>query len=87
MEKQEVRIILLNLLTDHNYKYKLFKIGGKTSLVLSLFNAIKPLTGKVSIDNVDITKIGIQHLRKSLSIFTQEAALFTGSTFKFLIDT
>ena len=55
--------------------------SGKTSLALSLFNAIKRCSGSIRIDNVDIGQVGLQQLRKNLSIFPQEAALFTGTLY------
>ena len=55
--------------------------SGKTSLALSLFNAIKHCNGSIRIDDVDIAHLGLQPLRKSLSVFPQEAALFTGTLY------
>lgn len=55
--------------------------SGKTSLALSLFNAIKRRSGSIRIDDVDITQLGLQQLRKSLAIFPQEAALFMGTLY------
>ena len=55
--------------------------SGKTSLALSLFHAIEHGGGSIRIDDVDIAQLGLQPLRKSLSIFAQEAALFTGTLY------
>ena len=55
--------------------------SGKTSLALSIFNAIQHCSGSIRIDDVDVTQLGLQQLRKCLSIFPQEAALFTGTLY------
>ena len=59
--------------------------SGKSTLALSLFNAVKSANGRILIDNVDISKIGLKSLRQSLSIYPQESALFTGEV-RFNLD-
>ena len=39
---------------------------------------MEPLTGKILIDNVDISQLGLQYLRSRLTIIPQDPVLFTG---------
>ncbi|KAG8182122.1 hypothetical protein JTE90_002616 [Oedothorax gibbosus] len=53
--------------------------AGKSSVTLALFRIIEPVSGTISIDNIDITKIGLHTLRSKLTIIPQDPLLFTGS--------
>jgi len=53
--------------------------AGKSSLTLSLFRMIEPTNGRIIIDGIDITKIGLHDLRSRLTIIPQEPSLFAGS--------
>lgn len=53
--------------------------AGKSSLTLSLFRIIEAAGGEISIDNLDISKIGLLDLRGRLAIIPQDAALFEGT--------
>ncbi|EFR00504.1 metal resistance protein YCF1 [Nannizzia gypsea CBS 118893] len=53
--------------------------AGKSSLTLSLFRIIEAAEGQISIDGLDISKIGLQDLRGRLAIIPQDAALFEGT--------
>ena len=53
--------------------------AGKSSLTLSLFRIIEAAGGKITIDGVDISQIGLHHLRSKLTIIPQEPVLFSGT--------
>ena len=59
--------------------------SGKSTICLCLFRILEPLTGTIYIDDVDITKIGLDILRKSMTIIPQDPCLFEGSL-KYNID-
>ena len=52
--------------------------AGKSSLTLALFRIIEPSGGSISIDGVDIARIGLHQLRSRLTILPQEPIIFSG---------
>lgn len=53
--------------------------AAKSTLMLSLFRMIETASGKILIDGKDISKIGLNRLRTSMSLVPQDATLFSGS--------
>jgi ATP-binding cassette subfamily C (CFTR/MRP) protein 1 len=53
--------------------------SGKSSLFLSLFRIIESEKGKILIDNIDISQIGLKLLRKSITVIPQEPFLIEGN--------
>ena len=59
--------------------------SGKSTICLCLFRILEPLEGTIFIDNIDITKIGLDLLRKNITIIPQDSCLLEG-TLKYNID-
>ena len=56
-----------------------------SSLTLALFRIIEPAQGKILIDGIDITSMGLHELRSRLTIIPQDPVLFSG-TLRFNLD-
>ncbi|KAF7319859.1 P-loop containing nucleoside triphosphate hydrolase protein [Mycena kentingensis (nom. inval.)] len=53
--------------------------SGKSTLALSLLRMIEPIGGKIYVDGVDITQIGLEDLRTKITIVSQDVSLFSGT--------
>ncbi|CCA72145.1 related to multidrug resistance protein [Serendipita indica DSM 11827] len=53
--------------------------SGKTTLCAAFLRVIEAHRGKIIIDGIDISKIGLEDLRTKLTIVSQDVALFEGS--------
>ncbi|CAG8606010.1 17882_t:CDS:10 [Rhizophagus irregularis] len=73
----------------HHISFEIFgqeKVGivgrtgsGKSTISLSLFRFIEPSDGKIFIDGIDTSTIGIEDLRSRLTIIPQDPILFSGT--------
>ncbi|XP_066020153.1 ATP-binding cassette sub-family C member 4-like [Pocillopora verrucosa] len=74
--------VLKNITFNTCEKEKIGVVGrtgaGKSSLVSALFRMPEP-SGKVFIDDVDITSINLQEARRSMVVITQDPVLFAGT--------
>jgi ATP-binding cassette subfamily C (CFTR/MRP) protein 1 len=59
--------------------------SGKSTICLCLFRILEPLEGTIYIDDEDITKMGLDILRRNMTIIPQDPCLMEGSL-KYNID-
>ena len=76
-------IVLKNLNFEISPKEKVGVVGrtgsGKSTLCLCMFRLLEANEGKILIDDIDISEIGLEMLRKSLTIIPQEPTIIEGS--------
>ncbi|BGP16287.1 hypothetical protein JCM10213_008267 [Rhodosporidiobolus nylandii] len=53
--------------------------SGKSTLAMSLLRFVDPTAGRIIIDGIDITQIGLHDLRRAVTLIPQEAVLFSGT--------
>lgn len=53
--------------------------AGKSSLIVPLFRLVDPYSGRVLLDGIDVQGVGLQQLRRCMSIIPQEPLLLTGT--------
>ena len=87
--RPNTEIVLKNLNFEIKAKEKIGIVGrtgsGKSTICLCLFRILEPLEGTIYIDDEDITQIGLEILRKNLTIIPQDPCLMEGSL-KYNID-
>lgn len=59
--------------------------AGKSTLLSSLLRIIEPTSGSITIDGVDVQRVGLSLLRRKISVISQDAVLFAG-TLRYNLD-
>ena len=81
--RPDTKMILKNLTFVINSGEKIGVVGrtgsGKSTLCLCLFRILEPTFGKILIDDVDITKIGLTLLREIITVIPQDPTLIEGT--------
>ncbi|CAF1117338.1 unnamed protein product [Didymodactylos carnosus] len=87
--REGLELVLNDLTIDVQAGEKIGIIGrtgsGKSSLCIALFRMVEPTQGKIIIDNIDITQIGLHDVRLKITIIPQDAVIFAG-TLRFNLD-
>jgi ATP-binding cassette subfamily C (CFTR/MRP) protein 1 len=87
--RPETNLVLKNLSFNIKGGEKIGVVGrtgsGKSTLCLSLFRILEADQGKIFIDDVDISEVGLKKLRTALTIIPQDPNLMAG-TLKYNID-
>ena len=81
--RADLEPVLRGISVKFNAKEKVGIVGrtgaGKSSLTLALFRALEADSGKIIIDGVDISEIGLKDLRDNITIVPQDPTLFRGT--------
>ncbi|PWN48566.1 putative YCF1 [Violaceomyces palustris] len=81
--RRELGLVLKKLNLDIRAGERIGVVGrtgaGKSSLTLALFRIIEAAEGKILIDGVDVSKIGLKDLRSAIAIIPQDPQLWEGS--------
>ncbi|KAF8921944.1 pleiotropic drug resistance ABC transporter [Mucidula mucida] len=79
----ELPPVLKDLSFSVNPSEKIGVVGrtgsGKSTLALSLLRMVEPSGGRILIDGIDVSTIGLQDLRTRVTIVSQDVSLFTGT--------
>jgi len=81
--REQLPLVLKGLTFEARAGEKIGIVGrtgaGKSSLAQVLLRIVELADGKIEIDRVDLSKVGLDTLRTHLSIIPQEALLFSGT--------
>lgn len=53
--------------------------GGKSTLMTSLYRIVEPCGGRIIIDDIDVSQLGLTDLRSRLALVPQDPVVFSGS--------
>lgn len=81
--RRELGLVLKKLNLDIKAGERIGVVGrtgaGKSSLTLALFRIIEAAEGKIVIDGIDVSKIGLKDLRSAIAIIPQDPQLWEGT--------
>ncbi|KAJ7173895.1 hypothetical protein C8R43DRAFT_1094036 [Mycena crocata] len=79
----ELPAVLQNISFDLKAGERVGLVGrtgsGKSTLAMSILRFVDPVNGRIVIDGIDISTIGINDLRSRLTFIPQDATLFSGT--------
>ncbi|KZP25984.1 hypothetical protein FIBSPDRAFT_918282 [Athelia psychrophila] len=79
----ELPAVLHNVSFELKAKERIGLLGrtgsGKSTLAMSILRFIDPASGRILIDGIDISTIGVHDLRSRLTFIPQDATLFSGT--------
>ncbi|KAG0701637.1 hypothetical protein DFH29DRAFT_925615 [Suillus ampliporus] len=79
----ELPPVLHNVSFSLNSKERIGLLGrtgsGKSTLAMSILRFVDPVSGRILIDGIDISTIGVHDLRSRLTFIPQDATLFSGT--------
>ncbi|KAI8806523.1 hypothetical protein BJ742DRAFT_816187 [Cladochytrium replicatum] len=80
---KDLPLVLKQLSMDITARSKVGIVGrtgaGKSSLAAAFFRLVEADSGRIVIDGIDISQIGLRDLRSKLVMLPQDAVLFTGT--------
>ncbi|CCH41464.1 Multidrug resistance-associated protein 1 [Wickerhamomyces ciferrii] len=81
--RENLDLVLNDVTLDIKPREKIGIVGrtgaGKSTLSLALFRLIEPASGKILIDSVNTSEIGLKDLRGNLAIIPQDSQAFEGT--------
>lgn len=79
----ELDPVLIDLSFEVNAGQRVAVVGrtgaGKSTLALALIRAIEADTGRITIDDISIASVNLDHLRRAVTVVPQDPTLFDGS--------
>ncbi|KAH8916728.1 P-loop containing nucleoside triphosphate hydrolase protein [Atractiella rhizophila] len=79
----DLPLVLKGITASIGAKEKVGIVGrtgsGKSSLTFALLRCVEPRSGRILIDGIDVTEIGVEDLRQSITFIPQERAIFSGT--------
>nr|UOF76394.1 multidrug resistance-associated protein [Bursaphelenchus xylophilus] len=81
--RRELELSLIDINLDIRPGEKIGVVGrtgaGKSSMVLTLFRLIEPTNGRILVDGVNLSMLGLHEIRSRFTIIPQEPTLFSGT--------
>ncbi|KAH8923770.1 P-loop containing nucleoside triphosphate hydrolase protein [Atractiella rhizophila] len=53
--------------------------SGKSTLAMALLRIVEPMSGRILLDGIDVSTVGLDDLRNAITIISQDVSLFAGT--------